>query len=333
MSNLSAVLYGSGDLRIEERPEPRPKAGQVIVEVEAVGICGSDIHYYEHGRIGDFVVEEPMVVGHEAAGTVIEVGEDVDPTRIGELVAIEPGVPDFTCEQCLSGRYNLCPKVRFFATPPIDGAITCRVAAIASFAHRAPDQLDAEQAAMAEPVSVGVWACKKAGVTPGDRVLVTGAGPIGIFAAQVARSFGAADVTLTDTNNYRRDVADRLGFATFDATKPVPGEYQVLIECSGVARALTEGVRRLSPGGRAVLVGAGSDTATIEVPIIQSRELTIAGIFRYANTYRVALGLIATGKVNVSQVITHRFPLEHTREALTLAHNDPRSLKAIVKLR
>lgn len=332
MSNPSAVLYGIRDIRIEDRPEPHPEPGQVVVEIGAVGICGSDVHYYEHGRIGDFVVEQPMIIGHEAAGTVVEVGEGVDASRIGQLVALEPGVPDFTCEQCRNGRYNLCPNVRFFATPPIDGAIIRRVAVPASFAHPAPEGLDAEQAAMAEPVSVGVWACRKADVTVGDRVLVTGAGPIGLFAAQVARGHGAARVALTDTNAYRLGVADKLGFATYDATQPVPGEYDVLFECSGAAAALTTGLRRLARAGRAVLIGMGSDTVAVEVPVVQNRELTLTGTFRYANTYPAALQLIASGQVNVSPVITHRFSIERTDDALTLARRDPRSLKAVVTL-
>lgn len=331
MSNSAAVLHGIRDIRIEERPEPRPGREEVVVEVSAVGICGSDVHYYEHGRIGDFVVTDPMVVGHEAAGIIVEVGEDVDPSRAGQLVALEPGVPDFTCEQCLHGHYNLCPNVQFFATPPVDGVIMHRVAVPAAFAHPAPEGLTAEQTAMAEPVSVGVWACRKAGVTAGDRVLVTGAGPIGLFAAQVARAFGARNVAITDTNSFRLEVARQLGFSAYDAAGTIPGVYDVLLECSGAARALADGLHRLAPMGRAVLVGMGADTVPIEVPIVQNREITVTGIFRYANTYPDALQLIASGQVDVAPVITHRFPLESTDDALTVMRRDPAALKAIVE--
>ncbi len=330
MGNPSAVLYGIRDVRIEDRPEPHPGPGEVVVEIDAVGICGSDVHYYEHGRIGDFVVEQPMILGHEAAGTIVETGDGVDGSRVGQLVALEPGIPDFTCEQCLHGRYNLCPNVRFFATPPVDGAITRRLVVPVAFAHPAPAGLDPEQAAMAEPVSVGVWACRKAGVTVGDRVLVTGAGPIGLFAAQVARSFGAAEVLLTDTNPHRLAVAEQLGFAVGDAREPIPGEHDVLLECSGAAAAFAAGLRSLAPAGRAVLVGMGADTVSVEVPLTQGRELSITGIFRYANTYPDALGLIASGRVDVARVITDRFPIEDTEAALTLARREPRALKAIV---
>ncbi len=147
MTNPTAVLYGPHDVRIEDRPVPRPGPGQLLVEIGATGICGFDVHCYEHGRIGDFVVREPMVIGHESAGTVVDAGDDAGQARIGELVALEPGLPCRRCEQCLRGRYNLCPQVRFFATPPIDGSISRFVAVDAAFAHAAPAGLSAEHAA------------------------------------------------------------------------------------------------------------------------------------------------------------------------------------------
>lgn len=330
MSNPSAVLYGINDLRIEERDIPQPAAHEVLVEVHAVGICGSDVHYYTHGRIGEYVVEHPMVVGHESAGVIVGVGDAVDPSRVGELVALEPGVPDRTCEQCLAGRYNLCPNVVFFATPPVDGSIARFVTIDASFAHAAPSGLSAESAAMAEPVSVGVWACRKAHVAPGDRVLVTGAGPIGLLSAQVARAFGASTVTLTDVSDYRLGVARDLGFTALDAREPVEGRYDVLLECSGAAPAVRSGMRALAPAGRAVLIGMGADSVEIEVPLVQGRELTVTGIFRYANSYPTALSLIASGAVSLDPIITHRFPLSETESALTVGRDVAESLKAVV---
>ncbi|HWH99028.1 MAG TPA: NAD(P)-dependent alcohol dehydrogenase [Propionibacteriaceae bacterium] len=330
MPNSSAVLYAAGDLRIEDRPEPQPGVDEVLVEVAAVGICGSDVHYYDHGRIGEYIVVEPMIVGHESAGVIVDVGSDVDRSRIGQLVAMEPGVPCRSCQQCLAGRYNLCPDVRFFATPPIDGSISRLVSIEAAFAHPAPEGLTAEQAAMAEPVSVGVWAARKTSIGPGDRVLVTGAGPVGLYAAQVARSFGAAHVTITDVSDFRLAKARELGLATSQADGPLTGEFDVLLECSGAQPALTAGIRAMAPAGRVALVGMGSDAVSIDVPVIQGRELTISGVFRYANTYPLALQLIASGAVNVTDVISHRFPLAETERALTIAKQDPRALKALV---
>ncbi len=330
MINRSAVLTGTRAISIEERPAPDPGPDQVLVEVRAVGICGSDVHYYEHGRIGDYVVEQPMIVGHEAAGLVVAVGAEVDPARVGRRVALEPGVPCRACVQCLAGRYNLCPDVVFFATPPVDGAISTYVTIASSFAHDVPNDLSAEQAAMAEPVSVGVWAARKAQISPGDRVLVTGAGPIGLFSAQVARAFGAVEVMVTDLSPYRLSVASRLGLSSQPATDPLTAEYDVLLECSGAPAALRSGMRAVAPAGRVVLVGMGADTVEIDVPLIQGREISITGTFRYANTYPLALGLIATGAVDVGTIITHRFGIDQTEEALTLAARDPHSLKAVV---
>jgi L-iditol 2-dehydrogenase len=330
VQNPSAVLYGSRDLRIEDRPVPAPEAGEVLVEIAAVGICGSDVHYFDHGRIGDFVVTGPMVIGHESAGTVVAVGPAVDPARVGELVALEPGVPCRCCTQCRRGAYNLCPHVAFFATPPVDGSISRFVTIAADFAHPAPVGMTAEQAAMAEPVSVGIWAARKTSITGGDRVLVTGAGPVGLLAAQVARALGAQIPVITDTSPARLERGRQLGLRSAPAGASLEEEFDVLLECSGAAPALSAGMRTLAPGGRVALVGMGADTVGLDVSLVQGRELTVSGVFRYANTYPLALQLIHDGAVNVTDVITHRFALADTESALTIGRTDPLALKAIV---
>jgi L-iditol 2-dehydrogenase len=331
MPNPSAVLYGPGDVRIEDRPVPQPGPGEVQVEVAVIGVCGSDVHYYDHGRIGTRVVEHPMVLGHESAGRISAVGADVDPGRVGQRVALEPGVPCGRCVQCRRGRYNLCPDVAFFATPPVDGSIARYVTITADFAHPVPDELDDVQAAMAEPVSVGIWACRRAGVTAGDRVLVTGAGPVGLFAGQVARAFGAAGVTVTDLSEHRLAVAAKLGLTAVRAGDPIDARFDVLIECSGSSRALQSALPLVDASGRVVLVGMGEDSVAFDVPLIQTRELWITGTFRYANTYPTALAMITSGAVQVGPVVTHAFPLERTEEALLSGRTDPTSLKAIIR--
>ena len=332
MTNRSAVLTAAEQLTIEDRPMPVPEPGEVLIQVASVGICGSDVHYFEHGRIGNYVLESPMVIGHEAAGVIVDVGTGVSRDRVGELVALEPGVPCRNCSACLSGHYNLCPEVIFFATPPVDGAIAEYVTLASSFAHRVPDGLAPDKAAMAEPVSVGIWACRRAQVRAGDRVLVTGGGPVGLLAAQSARAFGARVVTVTDVNPFRLDVARRLGLGAQPATEPLTEEFDVLLECSGAPAALSSGLAAMAPTGRVVLVGMGADEVSVNVPLVQGRELTITGTFRYANCYPLALELIASGAIDVESVITHHFDIDHTADALRLGREEPNSLKAIVEL-
>ncbi|WP_258546595.1 alcohol dehydrogenase catalytic domain-containing protein, partial [Microbacterium sp. H6] len=207
----ASVLVRAGELTIETRPVPAPAPDQVIVRVNAVGICGSDVHYFHEGRIGDFVVEEPLVLGHEAGGTIVAVGADIDDSRLGERVSIEPQRPCRVCEFCRSGRYNLCPQIEFYATPPIDGAFAEYVAIQGDFAYAVPDSVSDDAAALMEPLSVAIAAVQKAGVRPGSRVLITGAGPIGIVTAQTARAFGATEIVISDPMAERREVALRFG--------------------------------------------------------------------------------------------------------------------------
>src|SRR3954452_16067568 len=182
-----SVLRAAGEVAVDERPVPTPGDGEVLVRIGAVGVCGSNVHYYDHGRIGPYVVDHPLVLGHEAGGVVEHVGSGVTSLVEGQRVSVEPGVPCRNCTQCLAGRYNLCPEVKFFATPPYDGAFAGFVVMPAGFVFPVPDTVSDDAAGLIEPLSVGVWACRRTQVEPGSRVLVTGAGPIGLIAAQTAR--------------------------------------------------------------------------------------------------------------------------------------------------
>lgn len=326
MSNKSAVLYGIGDVRIEDREIPQPGPGQVQVAVKAIGVCGSDIHYYREGRINDMIVREPMVLGHEAGGVVTAVGEGVDPARVGQTVALEPGVPCKECFQCRSGRYNLCPDVRFFATPPIDGAFAEYVVLDEDYAFAA-EGLSFVEAGMCEPVSVGVAASRKAGVQPGSRVLVIGAGPIGNLCAQVARAFGASVVEMVDINEQRLQVARDLGFSV--NTDEV--DFDVILECSGSQVALSQAFPRIARGGRLILIGMGADDVSLSLGLLQGREAWVTGTFRYANTYPLAIELIRSGKVQIAPIVTHVLPLDQAEEALLIPAKDPSALKVVVE--
>ena len=330
-----SVLYGMGELGVEERAVPEPGQGEVLIRVGSVGVCGSDVHYYEHGRIGPYVVDQPLILGHEAGGTIAALGPGVSTLTVGQRVSIEPGVPCRSCPQCLAGRYNLCPSVRFFATPPYDGAFAEFVVMPAAFVFAIPDTMSDDEAALIEPLSVGVWSCRRAAVNPGDRVLVTGAGPIGLIAAQVARAYGASDVLVTDVNAERLALAATMGFATLNVGASALADHgyhpDVLIECSGQARATWDAVSTLAPAARAVLVGMGGDEVTLPLSYLQDRELVITGAFRYANTWPTAIDLVARGKVELSSLVTGHYDLDHVGDALTAGRRDPASMKPIVR--
>jgi L-iditol 2-dehydrogenase len=334
--NRAAVLHAPGDVRLEERPRPQPGPLEVVVEVRSVGVCGSDVHYYEHGRIGDFVVEAPLVLGHESMGVVVERGERARRHDVGTRVALEPGIPCGRCEQCRHGRYNLCPDVEFFATPPIDGAFARYVAIHEDFAFALPDTVGDDEGALLEPLSVGLWACWKGGVGADTSVLVTGAGPIGQLAMQVARALGAGDVIVTDVNPHRLELAGRTGATRTIDVRETPlleagVEADVLLECSGHPDSLAGGIRALRPAGVAVAVGMGpEEDATVPMATIQSREITLTGTFRYANTYPAALALVADGRVDLGAIVTGHFPLEEAETALRASREDPRSIKPMV---
>jgi L-iditol 2-dehydrogenase len=329
--NRAAVLYGPGDLRIEERATPEPGSREVLVEIAAVGVCGSDVHYYEHGRIGPFVVREPLVLGHESAGRVVALGSDVTRHAVGDRVTLEPGVPCGSCRECRAGRYNLCRDVRFFATPPIDGAFANYVTIHEDFAFALPDSVSDEAGALMEPLSVGIWACQKAGVSPGDRVLVTGAGPIGLLAQQCALAFGATEVTITDVSEARLELARRTGATRALQPGEEVGEVDALIECSGHPAALASGIAAVRPAGTAVVVGMGpEEDATVPLSLIQNREIWLTGTFRYANTYPTAIALSASGRVDLEAIITGRFGLGDAEDALRAGREDPANVKAMV---
>lgn len=332
----AAVLRAPKDLVIEERPVPVPGPGQVLVRVEAVGICGSDVHYYQHGRIGDFVVRAPMVLGHEPSGTVVARGPGAGFHPVGRRVSLEPGIPCARCAQCRRGRYNLCPEVSFYATPPVDGALCEYVAVDEDFAHAVPDSLSTDSAALLEPLSVGVSACRKARVSPGSRVLVTGAGPIGLIAAQTARAFGAAEVMVTDIAPHRLDLARELGAThTVDSRTTriaqTGFEPDVLLECSGAPAAADEAIRAVGRDGQVVLIGMGGDTIPLPLAHVQNFEIEVTGTFRYANTWPTAISLAASGEVELDRLVTHHHRLEDTERALTAGALDRTAIKTVVR--
>lgn len=334
MANLAAVMPEPGRIEIREVPLPEPGPREVQVRVRAVGVCGSDTAYYRVGYIGDWVVDGPIILGHEAAGEVVATGREVSRVRPGDRVAIEPGTPCRDCEDCGRGRYHLCPRLRFLATPPYDGALVQTLVVDERNLFVIPDAMSFEAAALCEPLSVGIWACHRAGLVPGDRVRVTGAGPVGILAAQVARAHGAKDVVVSDISEYRLGVAERLGFRVelADAVESGPGheDADVLLECSGAPDALATGLWRLRNGGRAAMVGMPKHDVSLALSRLNVKEISIALVNRYAHTWPTAISLVESGRVDVESIVTHRFGLADTEDALTLGARVQDSMKAII---
>jgi L-iditol 2-dehydrogenase len=314
----ASVLRSVGDITLEERPVPTCANDEVLVKVSSVGVCGSDVHYYQHGRIGDYVVSAPLVLGHEVSGVIVAVGSSVEPGRVGERVAIEPQRPCRTCQFCRSGAYNLCPSMEFYATPPFDGAFCEYVVIQDDFAYEVPDSISDHAAALMEPLSVGIAAAQKGGIKVGDTVLIAGGGPIGVIAAQVARAFGAVDVVVADINPARRELVSKYGARAVDPAVDSTEHLgaHVFIDASGATSAILNGIRSVRAGGTVVLVGS-ADEIPLSVPQVAMREVNVTGTFRYTNTWPIARDLLATGQVELDSLVTHVYGLEQVEEALT----------------
>ncbi|MFC4360575.1 NAD(P)-dependent alcohol dehydrogenase [Halobium salinum] len=339
----TAVLVEPHQFELEDRPRPMPAPDEVLVAVRDVGICGSDVHYYEHGRIGDYVVENPLVLGHESAGEVVEVGEDVTTHEVGDRVALEPGVPCRRCAHCKHGDYHLCEEVRFMATPPHDGAFTEYVSWPADYAYELPDGVSTTEGALCEPLSVGIHACRRGDVGTGDTVLVAGAGPIGLLVMEAARAAGATDVIVTDVVDEKLDFARKRGAdlavdAAAGDLEAAVDEYtdgagvDVVVEASGAASSVQTSVDVVRRGGTVVLVGLASEaTVPLDVLDIIDNELDVLGSFRYKNTYPTAIDLLAEGVVDVEGIVEFESTLDEVDDAFRRAM-DPDVIKGMITL-
>lgn len=305
----AAVLRAPGELAIAEVEDPgSPGPGFVRVRVEAVGLCGSDVHYYREGRIGDFVLRAPMILGHEIGGRVEAVGEGVD-LAPGSVVALEPGIPCGTCRWCLSGRYNLCPDVRFFATPPVDGALAEHVNHPAAFTFAA-DPLSPMEAALAEPLSVGVYAAELAGIRLGARVGVVGSGPVGILCGLAAEASGG-EVSLFDLDPSRIDAARSMGLAADHIDAGSDSVFDAVIECSGSGSGCRFAVAHTTRGGAVVLVGLGrSEDMRIPGLELATKGIRVEGVFRYRNAFRPAIALLKRVRPRLGPLLARTIPME-----------------------
>jgi len=315
----------------------------VKIRVERVGICGSDVHYYTNGKIGNFIVREPMVLGHEASGTIIETGKNVRDLKNGDRVCMEPGIPDMSSQASMKGLYNLDPSVKFWATPPVHGCLRETVVHPAKFVFRLPEKVTFDEGAMAEPLSVGLQAATKAGIKPGDTALVTGCGTIGLVTAMAAKAGGCSTVIISDIVQEKLDTAARLGFIPVNVTKEnlssvvhaITGGWgaDIIFEASGNAGVMPALFEPLCPGGTIVFIGMPVEPVAIDIVAAQAKEAVMKTIFRYAHVYPKAVNLMASGDIDVKPLVTDHFSFDKAVEAFEYAaHPRPSSVKVMIDM-
>lgn len=339
------VIHGARDLRIEDRQPERPGAGEVEVAIEAGGICGSDLHYFNHGGFGTVRLREPMILGHEVAGTVTSLGEGVCGLTLGDRVAVSPSRPCSHCSFCLQGLQNHCLNMRFYGSampmPHIQGAFRQRLVADAGQCHRIADGISIHEAAFAEPLAVALHGIGRAGSLLGKRILITGCGPIGALVLLAARAHGAREVVVTDVmdevlakaRSIGADVAlnvavDPVALAPYTAGK---GYFDVQFEASGNAQAITGGLEALKPRGILVQLGLGGDIA-IPQGLIVSKEIELRGSFRFHEEFALAVDFINQRRVDVAPLLTGVYPLEDALEAFAIAGDRRRALKVQIAI-
>ncbi|MER9430396.1 NAD(P)-dependent alcohol dehydrogenase [Mesorhizobium sp. M0408] len=332
MTNVRAlVLERQHELKLRDIDLPQTVGpGEVRIKMHTVGICGSDVHYYTHGRIGPFVVEAPMVLGHEAAGTVVETGEGVEHLKVGDRVCMEPGIPDPNSRASRLGLYNIDPAVRFWATPPIHGVLTPHVVHPANYTFKLPDNVSFAEGAMVEPFAVGMQAAAKAKIAPGDTAVVIGAGPIGTMVAIAALAGGCARAVVADLAQPKLDIAGGYqGVIPINVRdKNVAAEVKrltdgwgadVVFECSGSSKAWETLLDLPRPGGAVVVVGLPVAPIAFDVATASTKEVRIETVFRYAHQYERAIALMGSGRVDLKPLISATFPFEDSITAFDRA--------------
>ncbi|MCD8349549.1 MAG: NAD(P)-dependent alcohol dehydrogenase [Planctomycetaceae bacterium] len=323
----AVILERKGEIRIGDMPMQGTMTSDTVrISVKNVGICGSDVHYYTHGRIGPYVVDSPMILGHEAAGEVVEIGDNVTSLKVGDRVCMEPGIPNAKSRAAKLGLYNLDPDVVFWATPPVHGCLIEEVVHPAEYTYKLPDSMSLAEGAMVEPLAIGLQAAKKARIVPGDRAVVIGAGTIGVMCAVSALAGGCSQVFVIDNKAEKLAIVGSYeGVVPIDFSKQNPLDevmratdgwgVEVVMEASGAPPVYPDFVDYACPGGKAVLVGIPIDAVPFDIAKIQSKELDIASVFRYANMYPRAISLVGSGMIDVKRLISKVYPLNRAVEA------------------
>ncbi len=327
------------DIDIKETVGPE----DVRIGIKSVGICGSDVHYFEFGAIGNFKVTQPMVLGHEAAGIILEVGKNVKNLTVGDRVCMEPGIPDPLSRATRLGIYNLDPAVVFWATPPVHGCLRETVVHPAAFTFKLPDNVSFDEGAAVEPLAVGLHAARKACIKPGDIALVTGAGTIGMVTAMAALAGGCSKVIITDVIQPKLDLAAKFGLIAVNirnqnlnaVVRGVTDGWgvDIIFEASGNEGAIAGIFEPLCPAGKVVFIGMPVKPVPVDIVAAQAKEARMETIFRYAHVYPSALALLSSGKINVKPLITDRYKFEDAIKAYEYAANPrPNSVKVMIQL-
>jgi len=316
------------ELYIDTKQVLEPADDEVLIRVCYTGICGSDIHYYHEGRVGDNVIRSPHILGHESSGKIIQVGKDVLDLAVGDSVAIEPGIPCMKCSYCLEGHYNLCQSVHFLGAPPYPGSFREYLCHKAVFTHKLPDSIDLKTGSLIEPLAVGYNAVSKLALLPSMKLLITGAGPIGLATMLIARAAGAR-VTIVDVDDYRLEIARALGVdkAVNAFSSGIEADvYDCAVEASGNVKAfesLQNGVRKAS---NIVLVGMTSNELCLKVNALLKKNLGILTVYRYANHFQPVIDMLTSGMINTDGIITHEFGIDEIFKAFEFA-TDPAEQK------
>ena len=341
----TAVMLGIGKMGFEQRPIPVPKDDEVLVKLEYVGICGSDLHYYESGAIGNYVVEPPFVLGHEPGGTVVEVGANVRHLKVGDRVALEPGKTCGKCEFCKTGRYNLCPDVVFFATPPVDGVFQEYVAHEADLCFKLPENVSTLEGALIEPLAVGFHAARQGGAQAGQTAVVTGSGCIGLVSMMALKAMGVNRVYMVDVMEKRLEKALELGAdgAINAAKEDVLAKIaeltdgrgvDLVIETAGTQVTTVQAIHMAKKGATIVLVGySRPGELTLPVSLALDKELTFKTVFRYRHIYPMAIEAVAAGRINLKGIVTNCYDLDDVQQAMDdSVKNKADIVKAVVRI-
>lgn len=341
----TAVMTDIMEVEIQERPIPTPADNEVLVKIENVGICGSDLHYYEAGRIGNFIVKPPFVLGHEAGGTVVEVGKAVTHLKVGDRVALEPGKTCGECEFCKAGKYNLCEDVVFFATPPVDGVFQEYVAHEAALCFKLPENVSTLEGALIEPLAVGMHAAMQGGAHIGQTAVVTGAGCIGLVSVLALKAMGVSKVYVVDIMEKRLQKALELGADGVINGKEEDAVAKVMeltngkgcdlsIETAGTQITTSQLIKMAKKGSTIVLVGySASGEVTLPIGMALDKELTFKTVFRYRNIYPMAIEAVSSGKINIKDIVTNSFELDDIKNALdSCVKNKADIVKGVIKV-